>query len=119
MDPLQFDHSAAPVTREGVDATTSVSPPEKGWDHCFEFNVLLEAKEPGGNQEVEKWVEAEHSKGVNGLGGAGWQRRMRGFLLLLVLAAAGSIAPVLAPFGDPYDLSLRGFANNAGFFYGM
>lgn len=38
-------------------------------------------------------------------------------ITLLVLASSFlSLTPILCPFGDPYDLSLRGFALNSGYF---
>ena len=41
---------------------------------------------------------------------------LRRITLLVLASSFWSLMPILCPFGDPYDLSLRGFALNSGYF---
>lgn len=77
----------------------------------------LEASSPEMVSLTRKGTDAARARLMTNIKeNLGW--RVARLVLVACASALLSLGPVLFPFGDPFDLTLQGFLNNAGYFFG-
>ena len=85
------------------------------------FRFLADSWNPGMNappDAVVEWMGRTEESILTGGSLRGLQEILGKVLLIAMVSSFLSLGPVIWPFGDPYDLTGRGFLNNTGYFLG-